>query len=509
MQSTTPVDNPAPHAAHTTPRILWLTEEFFPPQVGGVELMVARLSAELAKSGLEVGVIARQSDPPSAVEERIGAVRVRRLAPGGVLKGTGWRAVLPLLAFLTRLCVALIREARRYDVLIVSGMKTIPLVAVPLSRLLGKRCIVRLESTSELDEPGFAERPHGERALLEWVANRVSARLQRAALIRADSVVALSGALEKRLLETGVPVSSISQIANAVDLHAFRPPTVAERAALRGQLGLPENATLMVYVGRLSRAKGIDLLVRMWPQISARHPELHLLIAGGGRDSHDDCEAELRKYLSSSFPGRERITMLGSTDHVNLYLRASDLYILPSHFEGFSIAIIEALASGLPSLLTPVGSVPELIRDGENGFIFAARDGGALVAAVDAAFAARDRWPEIGRRARATVGTMDLGAVAEQYRVLFDALLERRSARVESAVESAVGRGDGQSSGSAPQSCDSTAQSSNSTPRPSGGATRSGRGALRLSSRDPADASATHACRRVLPRESDREVVRR
>jgi len=475
MQSNTPIDDSAQHAARTTPRILWLTEEFFPPQVGGVELMVRRLSAELALSGLDVGVITRQSDPPSAAEERIGAVHVRRLKPGGVLKGAGWRAALPLLAFLARLCVVLIRDARRYDVLIVSGMKTIPLVAVPLAKLLGKRCIVRVESTAELDEPGFVERPPGERAPLEWVANRAGARLQRAVLIRTDCVIALSGALERRLLDTGVPASRISQIPNAVDLRAFRGPAASERAALRVQLGLPQNATLMIYVGRLSRAKGIDLLVRMWPQISARHPDLHLLIAGGGRDSHDDCEAELREHLRSSFPGRQRITMLGSTDLVNLYLRASDLYILPSHFEGFSIAIIEALASGLPSLLTPVGSVPELIRDGENGFIFSARDSDALVAAVDAAFAARDRWPEIGRRARATVEMMDLGAVAAQYRSLFDALLERRPVRAESAV----GRSAACPTDSAPQPTGSPLESSDSPPRSSGGSPRSGSSTLR------------------------------
>ncbi|HXS27017.1 MAG TPA: glycosyltransferase family 4 protein [Steroidobacteraceae bacterium] len=428
MQSTHEIT----HSAHKAPRILWLTEELYPPQIGGVELMVARLSAELARTGLDVRVITRQTQPPSAPEERIGSVSIRRLAPGGVLKGRGWRAAPPLLAFFARLSFALVRDARRYDVLIVSGMKTIPLVAVPLGRVLGKPSIVRVESTNELDEPGFGEQPGRRRGPLGRLANRFFERLQRAALIRADSVIALSGALEKRLLQKGVQASRICQIPNAIDLRSFSPATALEREALREQLSLPRGATLMIYVGRLSRAKGVDLLVRMWPRISARHPDLHLLIAGEGRDSHDDCEAEMREQLRSGLPGHERVRMLGPIDRVHLYLKASDLYILPSHFEGFSIAIIEALASGLPALLTPVGSVPELIRDGENGFIFAAQDGDALAAAVDVAVAARERWPEIGRRARATVETMDLAAVGEQYRSLLDALLERRSRAAQS-----------------------------------------------------------------------------
>jgi glycosyltransferase involved in cell wall biosynthesis len=426
MPSTAPRSNSTPAVAHTKPRVLWLTEEFYPPQVGGVELMVARLSAELARGGLDVTVMTRQSDPPSPPEERIGCVRVRRLAPGGVLKGVGWRAVIPLLAFFVRLAAALIREARRYDLLIVSGMKTIPLVAVPLGTLLGKPCIVRVESTSELDAPGIAEHPERPAGPLGRLMNGLLASLRRTALVRADGVIALSKALGDRLLEWGVAAPRIRQIANAIDLRAFSPANAAERAALRTELALPRSATLMIYVGRLSRAKGIDLLVRMWPQMSERHPELHLLIAGAGRDSHDNCEAQLREQLRSGMPGRERVHMLGETDRVHLYLKASDLYILPSEYEGFSVAIIEALASGLPALLTPVGSVPELIRDGENGFIFAARDAEALVGAVDAAFAVRERWPQIGRRARATVESMDLGAVAEQYRSLFDALLEPR-----------------------------------------------------------------------------------
>lgn len=421
------------------PRVLWLTEEFYPPQVGGVELMVARLSAELARLGLDVGVITRQTSPPSAPDERIGLVRVRRLGPGGVLKGAGWRAFAPILAFLARLTLILIREASRYDVLVVSGMKTIPLVAVPLCRLLHKRCIVRVETTDDLDAPGFGARSAGQRGSAGGAAMRLSASLQCAALIRADSVIALSGALESRLLATGVPAARIRRIANAVDQRAFRPASPVERDVWRGQLGLARQATLMIYVGRLSRAKGVDLLVQMWPRISAHHPELHLLIAGAGRDSHDDCEAEIHERLRSGFPGHERIRMLGATDRVAQYLKACDLYILPSEFEGFSIALIEALASGLPALLTPVGSVPELIRNGENGFIFAARDGNALVAAVDAAMAARDRWPEIGRRARATVEAMDLEVVGEQYRSLIEQLLERRSGQLERPADG--GRG--------------------------------------------------------------------
>jgi glycosyltransferase involved in cell wall biosynthesis len=107
--------------------------------------------------------------------------------------------------------------------------------------------------------------------------------------------------------------------------------------------------------------------------------------------------------------------MTGATDRVADYLRAADLYILPSDYEGFGVGIIEALATGLPSLLTPVGIVPQVVRDGENGFIFRVRDREAMIRAIDTAMAARARWPEIGARARQAVAPMDLDAVVQKY----------------------------------------------------------------------------------------------
>src|SRR5579884_2958461 len=136
-----------------TASVYWLTEEFYPPSIGGLEIMIARLAQALGEQGLRVEVITRQPQVPCAPRERIGAVDVRRIRPGGLLKGTGWRAVPRLAGYLLGLAWRLVIEARRYDAIIVSGAKIIPLVAVPISRVLGKRCIVRIESTAELAEP--------------------------------------------------------------------------------------------------------------------------------------------------------------------------------------------------------------------------------------------------------------------------------------------------------------------------------------------------------------------
>src|ERR1700744_3777420 len=134
------------------PVVYWLTEAFFPPLVGGQELIASYLAQELATRGYGVKVITRQTVPPSPRREVVGDVAVRRIAPPGLLKGKEFAAIMPLLGFLARLFWILLSEARRYDVVIVSGAKVMPLVVIPLCALLRKKCILRVESYFELHE---------------------------------------------------------------------------------------------------------------------------------------------------------------------------------------------------------------------------------------------------------------------------------------------------------------------------------------------------------------------
>ncbi len=372
----------------------------------------------LVACGLDVHVITRKSVTPCPEYELVDGVHVRRLSPAGISKGTGWRAMPQVLAYLARLALLLIAEAPRYDILIVSGMKIIPLVAVPIALLFGKRCIIRLESAGEINEPLSKETLRHINKGMSWIMQSLLTRMQRSMLLRADRVVAISDFLHRSLLAVGVSESRISRIPNAIDLRRFHPVSIKQRDCLRAELGLPAHATLVLFAARLSRAKGIDLLVDTWPDIIARHPELCLIIAGSGDTSFDSCEMELAASIRQCGLGSERIRLVGATDHVEHYLQAADLYILPSDHEGFGIGIVEALAAGRPCLLTPVGIVQQLIRDGMNGFLFPPRDRGAMIQAIDTALSARDRWMEIGERGRLSVLGLDLPSIVQTYAAL-------------------------------------------------------------------------------------------
>ncbi|MEP6546163.1 MAG: glycosyltransferase family 4 protein [Gammaproteobacteria bacterium] len=397
-----------------TPRVYWLTDEFYPPEIGGTGVMAANLAQGLAACGLETHVITRQTQPPCLSREAIGEVDVRRIRPAGRLKGAGWRALPAVLYYLVKLIVLLTLEARRFDVLMISGMKIIPLAAVPVCRLLGKKCVIRVESPFEIVEPISAESLGAMRGVLGRLLSRVLRRLQRAVLRRADAVIAISADMVTVLSGCGLPPARIVKITNAIDLVRFQPLPAEERAQLRLSLGIPPQATMVLYTGRLSRAKGVGMLIDVWRGLVATRPNLLLVLVGSGRGSWDDCEDEIVAAVRTHAI-EKHVLLAGQSDRVQDYVQAADLFVSPSDYEGFGLALVEALAGGVPAVTTSVGVAPEILRHGVNGFLCPPKNPDALTAVLEEALAQRGRWPQIGRLGLEAVQEYDLPRVAARY----------------------------------------------------------------------------------------------
>jgi glycosyltransferase involved in cell wall biosynthesis len=407
----------SPREATTSPagpRIYWLTTEFYPPETGGTGMIAARLAHGLGERGLGVQIITRQVLPPSARSESIGTIQVRRVDPPGRMKGAGWRAVPAMLSFIVRVAAILCLETRRYDIVMVSGMKTLPITAVPVSRLLGKRCVIRVESPFELVEPISAESLQMMHGVLGRCMSGLLRRMQQAVLRRATCVIAISQDIEERLAQSEHPPARIVRIPNAVDLSKFTPVAEEQKARLRDRLGYPAGRTIVLYVGRLSRAKGVMNLIEGWPELMGKFPSAHLVMVGSGKGSWDDCEADILEYLRVHRL-ESHITMAGHSDAVNEHLQAADLFVSPSDYEGFSLTLVEALGCGIPVVSTAVGAAPEFIRTGENGFLCEPRDRRSLSAALELALEQQEDWPGIRRRARETAESFDVPRVVDQY----------------------------------------------------------------------------------------------
>ncbi len=228
-------------------------------------------------------------------------------------------------------------------------------------------------------------------------------------------VVAAPG---ERALRAAVPGLSVATVHNAVDVGAYEPADPAVQ---------PPRA---VYVGTLSRRKGMHDLVSALEMLRDRGTTLPVDVVGGGHEVGEAEADELRERIrASGLP----VELHGSLppEGVAQALRASQLFVLPSHWEGQPIAILEAMASGLPVVVTAVGANPDVVRNGIDGVVVDSHAPAALADALEALAtdpAARARMGA-SARARAEEG-YDQPVLAERMmREYHDVAAARRRGR--------------------------------------------------------------------------------
>ena len=174
-----------------------------------------------------------------------------------------------------------------------------------------------------------------------------------------DALVTNSEAIEEFLREIGV-TTRIEYIPNGVNLQRFHPAQSTleheARQTLRDRFGIPADHRVIAVVGAIIPRKGADQIIRAWRHVLPHFPDTHLLFVGPRADIHDP---KLRKFggkitdLIEASGATDRIHFSGIVDDVQSYLRASDIFILASKREGNPNSLLEAMAVGLPSLVTP------------------------------------------------------------------------------------------------------------------------------------------------------------
>jgi L-malate glycosyltransferase len=355
----------------------------FRPHIGGAELQLERLVPYLADRGIRTEIITR------AVR---GAPRRERIA-GSVVRRTPVAGESPL-ASLVYVAVALARILRgrsQIDLVHAHGALSPGTIALG-ARALGLPCLVTVLGTG----------PHGDLArLARKPLGRVRARL----LSRYAWFAALSADARTELIRHGVPDARILALPNGVDVAANRPAQAQERAQLRQELGLPDRGFLGAFVGRLHPVKDVDTLL----EATVRVPELTLLLVGDGPD---------RRRLAAKADQlgiADRVRFHGQSSRVADLLRAADAFLLSSHGEGMSNALLEAMACGLPCLASrTVGGAEELLEDG-RGMLVADGDVAAWATAIRRVVDDRDLRSTMGAAAAEFVaGALSLEAAADR-----------------------------------------------------------------------------------------------
>ena len=228
---------------------------------------------------------------------------------------------------------------------------------------------------------------------------RVSRALESLALRGADQVTTICEGLRGDITVRGIAADKVTVIPNAVDVANFSfaaPPD----ESLRASLGL-DGCTVVGFVGSFYGYEGLDLLVDAVARLAKRHPELRLLMVGGGVQ-----EANLKTQVEQRGLS-DRVIFTGRVPHaeVQRYYELIDVLAyprLPIRLTELVTPLkpLEAMAQGRMFVASDVGGHRELIRDGETGTLFLAGDAGALADAIGRVLDNRDSWPAMLAAAR-------------------------------------------------------------------------------------------------------------
>ena len=388
-------------------RICLLTESFH-PKIGGGESHARLLSARLIACDVPVFVLTQRQRRAWPREDRVDGVPVRRVGLPGFAR-FGKFLMMPAAM------LELLRRRRDYDVIYVCGFRTLGPVAVLVARLTGCRCVLRAESCAELSG---ADPVHQIQGGIRQDLAQALISLRNRILLRADRFLSISGAITEEFQSCGVPPERIVAISNGIDTARFAPASEGEKQELRQRLGLPDGF-LCTYTGKLNRGKGLEMLLRAWRRLCARHPALHLVLVGSGAHQFLSCETELREFVRAHDLG-QRVTFTGAVSNVEDHLRASDVFLFPSESEALGISLIEAMACGLPVIASRTGGIPDVVDDGVNGLLIDVDDEDALVRTLEDLLGDPDMRTRLGAAARdKAVAAFGIDAVAAAHAQLF------------------------------------------------------------------------------------------
>ncbi len=327
-------------------RILFCTRAYHPVAAGGAERQARLQAEELVLRGHHVTVVCPAvAGVASGIVDGVNVVRLP------IVPRRPFRRV----SYLAALTGYLVRRVRTFDVVHVHLANQQADVATILGALFRRPVYVKVASGGELGEVGRLQRLA---ILTRYVGLRGATRVQ-----------AISDEIERDLRGIGIPPARIVRNPNGIDLARLGDVPVRPDAASREALDLPVAGVLVIYVGRFAVYKGIDDLLAAWHDVEPVSTKL-LLVGATAKDAAPD------------FLGSKNVIVRPWTSEITTYLRAADVFVLPSHSEGMSNALLEAMASGLPAVATRVGAAESMIADGVTGILIDPGDRDALAAAL-------------------------------------------------------------------------------------------------------------------------------
>ncbi len=381
----------------TDPLSFLLICHSYPPVVGGSEIEAQRVCSAMIRRGHRVLVLCAGGDPMPEVRDWVDpeGVPVRILTR----KSTGlWKDRWFALAVMRQLW----RERKNYQC-VYFLMQGLHLAAgMPVARLLKKPMCMKFGGSQVI--PLLSQSAVG-RIELSWLRRW------------AKRILILNPGMVQEAKDHGLPEDRLLWMPNPVDAAEFRPASEAERRMIRESLGIGQTTMVILYVGRLSPEKGLPPLLHAFAKVARQVAGATLVLLGDGPQRQELEKESVRLGIAGEqirFAGRVPI------QQVTRWLQAADVFSLLSPSEGFSCALEEAMAAGLPSVVTDIPANSQLVETDVHGVLVPVGDEQAAAAGFCRLLAdtvLRRRMGEAARRRILDNYTMD--HVCERYEALF------------------------------------------------------------------------------------------
>lgn len=362
---------PRPSAEGGRLRICFVSQDYPPGKVGGIGIWTANLARSLAAAGHEVSVVCQGSIHAVDFEDGVWVHRIvpRRMPPG-------------LLADIPRPLAdranSVAAEVRR-----IAGTRGLDVVSAPIWDLEGEAVrregviptVTSLHTTYRMSLPSKPD----------WTRHRDYFEANVLPVIRAeDRIVAEAGALLANSEAIVRDVFAGAGIEPDPARYRLVPHGLAD--AGRGRPAGGDGTVEVLYVGRLERRKGIDVLVEAADRLLADRPGVRLTVIGDETNEFPSPWAETVASMAAEKPHMARVTFKGfvTDEELRRAYAGCDVFVAPSRYESFGLIFLEAMMQSKPCVGTIAGGIPEVVEDGVTGFLVPVEDAGALSAAMGA-----------------------------------------------------------------------------------------------------------------------------
>ncbi len=232
-----------------------------------------------------------------------------------------------------------------------------------------------------------------------------------------NMVVSVSNAMKNELIKAGVPTGKLKVIENAIDYTDIQG---GEGLNIRGKIGAGPDTVIVGSVGRLSLERGYSYFLSAAREISIKFPQTKFLLVGDG---------VLRESLTiqtQKLGIKEKISFLGFRKDMKDIYSAIDIFVSSSLRESFGLALIEAMAAGKPVVATALGIAPEIIKNGENGFLVTPGNPAEISEALSILLSNDDKRREMGASAKRTIESrFSQQKMVKEYEAIYRSLANR------------------------------------------------------------------------------------